>query len=78
MNINDFINSLDRNLLVGKDWRVLLKEHGYYSIRVGEGDWQAVHEWCQKYIGEPHYTWTGEVFWFETERDAVTFSLRWS
>jgi hypothetical protein len=28
-------------------------------------------------IGADRYTWTGDVFWFLTEDDAVKFSLVW-
>jgi hypothetical protein len=30
-------------------------------------------------VGHQHYAWTGtSTFWFETERDAIMFALRWS
>ena len=55
---------------------------GYHPVQVGllgrEGEWQEIHQWCRDHIGEQNYSWTGSTFWFETERDAVLFALRWS
>jgi hypothetical protein len=39
--------------------------------------WSEIHAWCQNVLGQDNYTWTGDVFWFLTEDDAVKFSLVW-
>lgn len=52
---------------------------GYYPIQVNIlWYWGEIHEWCCQHIGRDHYSWTGSTFWFENERDAVLFALRWS
>ena len=58
-----------------------LRAAGFYPAELGstwDGDWPAVHDWCREHVGEDHYTWTGGTFWFEKDRDAVSFSLKWS
>lgn len=75
--IREFLNSLDRNSMVPRKWKDLLREQGYYPVAAGLGSWADIHEWCNQHIGEQHYTWTGEVFWFETEQAAMLFTLRW-
>lgn len=59
----------------------VFRQAGLYSVNVGLSgldDWQGLHQWCQQQFGTDHYTWTGSVFWFENEQDAVLFTLRWS
>ena len=55
---------------------------GYYPVQLGMlglvGEWQECHRWCRDYIGENHYSWTGSTFWFETEKAAIWFALRWA
>ena len=55
---------------------------GYYPVKLGMlglvGEWQECHQWCRDYIGEGHYSWTGSTFWFETEKAAIWFALRWA
>jgi len=29
-------------------------------------------------VGEDGYRWTGRLFWFRDQADAVLFALRWS
>ena len=65
-----------------RDWARRLAEAGYYSVKVGrifiEHEWQNIHGWCEDQFGENHYVWTGTTWWFETDRDAVLFALRWA
>ena len=55
---------------------------GYYPVELGTlflmGEWTECHRWCCEHIGEDHYSWTGGTFWFETEKAAMWFALRWS
>ena len=32
--------------------------------------------WCDKHT--PNWTWMGSMYYFQTERDALLFQLRWS
>jgi len=84
--IQDFISawkaydaSEDRH---DRDWNIRFKEAGYYSAMCGSGVtitvWQQIHQWCEKQYGANHFAWRGSRFWFETERDALLFILRWS
>ena len=54
----------------------------YYPVELSSrtlmGEWQECHRWCCEHIGEDHYSWTGGTFWFENERDATLFALRWA
>ena len=55
---------------------------GYHPVELGTlflmGEWQECHRWCCEHIGKDHYSWTGGTFWFENQRDAILFALRWS
>ena len=66
----------------GKIWKRRYSEAGYHSVFAGllgvEGEWQEIHRWCCEHIGRDHYSWTGGTFWFENERDATLFALRWA
>ena len=35
------------------------------------------YDWCGEQFGSEHFAWTGSKFWFETEKDAIMFTLRW-
>ena len=63
-------------------WTKRFVDYGYHSVSLSgnalENDWQEVHKWCEDQFGGRHYAWTGSVFWFETEKDANWFTLRWS
>lgn len=61
-----------------RDWYSIFKNKGYYYAQVRQGKWQDIHKWCQETVGEQYYAWHGEHFWFEYEKDAVLFALRWS
>jgi len=59
-------------------WSEELAAAGYITVKLTRSaDWPEVHRWCIDNIGEDHYTWSGTDFWFESEEDAVMFSLRW-
>ena len=84
-NIREFVEtwkswSISRNATSFK-WASRLKDAGYIGIPLNGrymSEWPKVHEWCNTHIGESHYTWTGSTFWFENQKDANWFALRWS
>ena len=62
-------------------WSTRFQDAGYFSVPLTDNNrihqWQDVHRWCEHEFGERHYTWTGSIFWFETEEAAAWFALRW-
>lgn len=59
-------------------WNEELANAGYITVKLTRSaDWPEVHRWCIDNFGEDHYTWSGTDFWFESEEDAIMFSLRW-
>jgi hypothetical protein len=58
--------------------RYLFKQIGYHSVVVDVNNWREVHQWCKDNIDKDEYTWTGEVFWFRDDRQALLFSLAWA
>lgn len=62
------------------DWSRRFRDAGYYPARldISAGSWTAVERWCRQHFGDGHFIWTGTTFWFENQRDAVLFTLRWS
>ena len=71
-----------KKLLDPIDWNRILADRGYVSVPIGyrvrqQGDRTIRLAWCVEQFGEEHYAWTGSNFWFETEKDAIMFSLRW-
>lgn len=86
--IRDFIDSwkvYDKEYYpsqVHPPWSTRFRDAGYFSVPLTDNNllhqWQDVHRWCEHEFGERHYTWTGSIFWFENDRDAMWFALRWS
>lgn len=78
----DYIKAIDP--MVAKadyNWRRAYDKMNYPSVLLGAHghlQWQEVHAWCQEQFGKEHYTWTGSRFWFDQEKDAVLFALRWA
>jgi hypothetical protein len=67
-------------------WRHRFKEAGYYEVQVPallvkHGLKYTIHpsikNWCNEQFGSDHYTWIYDRFYFETEKDAMLFALRW-
>ena len=79
--IQDFVKEIQKEKRqFGTVLYASLAKAGY--VRVDWKDsfndtWPALHNWCIETIGKEHYTWMGTVFWFENERDALMFILRW-
>jgi hypothetical protein len=66
----------------GLAWHVRFRDAGYYSIQPSHDsigiNWQKMHKWCEEHFGRDHYAWTGSTFWFENDKDAGLFALRWA
>lgn len=65
----------------GPNFRAILDKAGYYSVLLGVAGhhkWVDVHSWCKEHVGHDNYTWTGSMFWFDTEKDAMFFTLKWA
>lgn len=60
-------------------WEHRFRLAGYISVRPSRVMelWIEIHNWCREKIGEKNYAWTGTLFWFENDHDAVMFALRW-
>jgi hypothetical protein len=52
-------------------------KHSVHLGLEGHYQWQEMHNWCKEQFGAEQYTWTGSLFWFQNERDAIVFMLRW-
>jgi hypothetical protein len=60
------------------DWDLELEESGFYKVEMGDLTRRKdIHIWCKEQFGPGRYVWTGVYYWFETEQDAVAFTLRW-
>lgn len=84
--IRDFVSAwvqYDGNKNVGSlnlVWPRRFKEAGYYGVPLHNtsNNWPEIHRWCSDQFGVTHYGWTGSIWWFESERDAAIFTLRWA
>lgn len=90
-NISDFIEAwklYDLNPDVpnqsGSTWSHRFEEAGYHEVEMpwkGYANLEDAAKWCHDTIGKENYayisTFSGYSFWFQTEQDAVLFSLRW-
>lgn len=63
-------------------WELRFRDAGYYRVESSRDSvthsWQEMHQWCEQQFGREHYAWTGSTFWFESDRAAVLFTLRWA
>lgn len=81
ISIGEFVSQVQEyreyeGILTPIDWNDLLEDAGYYSIEFRPKT-QACWDWCAKEFGLGHIAWTGSKFFFETEKDAIMFTLRW-
>lgn len=62
------------------DWNAVMRKGGYYHVIPNwtHTSWSYMHEWLQCNIGREHYAWNGENFWFETEKAATWFALKFA
>ena len=63
-----------------EDWTTVFRSGGYYLVNPNTTPprWEEIHPWCMETFGYDHYAWNGNNFWFETEKDAIMFTLRWA
>jgi hypothetical protein len=64
-------------------WHTRFAEAGYYRAIASETStryrWRDLLVWCHEQLGGDHYFWSGDnIFWFESEQDAMLFILKWS
>ncbi len=86
--IQDFIDSWqqydskDRGPVRNQiNWSYRFRDAGYFCVHPtvdSMSKWPNMHEWCHEQFGREHYSWTGSTFWFETEKAAILFTLRWA
>ena len=62
---------------VKKHYDILL-EAGYVPVRMTRYVGGELHTWAEQHLGRSNYNWTGSVFWFNNDHDAMLFALRWS
>lgn len=75
MRLREFFDSLDYST-VGTSLQEHLFKGGFFPAQVPvENNWREMNAWCQKRHGD-QFTWTGRIFWFETEKDRNWFLLR--
>lgn len=72
-----------RPLDLAHKWDSRFADAGYYRVNVSpttvQYHWLEINKWCQEQFGKTHYCWsTNNTFWFESEKDAMLFILRWS
>ena len=60
-----------------EDFRKAKYHEAQPNDKTVNGDWRYIHTWCDEKFGPHGYTWTGEIWWFENERDKLMFLLRW-
>lgn len=61
-----------------EDWNAVFHSGGYYLVNPNTTPrWEEIHRWCVENLGDNRYAWNGNNFWFETEQDAIMFTLRW-
>ena len=60
-----------------EDFRKAKYHEAQPNDKTVNGDWRAIHTWCEEQFGLHGYTWTGHIWWFENERDKLMFLLRW-
>jgi hypothetical protein len=72
----DRINRIDYTSI---NWNTRLQQAGYHFIHLNlKYVRQDIISWCEKNYGT-NFAWTGnDTFWFNTEKDAVLFALRWA
>jgi hypothetical protein len=87
-NIQEFMNAwksydYHRVHLEPNRWQRRFQEAGYFSVALSRNatnaiDKEVVVNWCTENF-ENRFAWVVDsyVFWFETDKDAMLFSLRW-
>ena len=58
------------------NWNGLFLLNKYIPVEFSPKN-KECYDWCSEQFGSEHFAWTGSKFWFETEQDAIMFTLRW-
>jgi len=67
----------EKETLEPLDWNSTLEDQGYYSVKVRPKN-KECYDWCAEQFGKEHFAnLSGSKFFFETEQDAIMFTLRW-
>lgn len=79
--IADFITQVRELCDSGKvlepiNWNGLFLLNGYISVDFSPKT-NECYLWGREQFGPEHIAWTGSKFWFESEKDAIMFTLRW-
>jgi hypothetical protein len=81
VSIADFIRQV--NEIIESDglsepinWNGLFLLNGYIPVEFSPKN-KVCYDWCSEQFGSEHFAWTGSKFWFEREKDAIMFTLRW-
>ena len=81
VSIADFIRQAKELCDSGKvsepiNWNGLFLLNGYISVEFMPKN-KECWDWGREQFGPEHIAWTGSKFWFESEKDAIMFTLRW-
>jgi hypothetical protein len=81
ISIADFITQVNKiiesdGLSEPINWNGLFLLNGYISVEFTPKN-KECYDWGREQFGPEHFAWTGSKFWFETEKDAIMFTLRW-
>jgi len=81
VSIQDFIRQVQKLRDSGKliepiNWNYLFLLYGYIPVDLSPKN-KECYDWGREQFGPEHFAWTGSKFWFETEKDAIMFTLRW-
>ena len=66
----------EKETLEPLDWNGVFEDQGYYSVKLRPKS-KECYDWGVEQFGQEHFAWTGSKFFFETEQDAIMFTLRW-
>jgi hypothetical protein len=80
VSIADFITRVNEiiksdGLLEPTNWNGLFLLNGYVSVDFTPKN-KDCYLWSREQFGPEHIAWTDSKFWFETEKDAIMFTLR--
>jgi len=81
VSIADFIRQVQElrdsdKLIEPINWNGLFLLNGYISVDLIPKN-KDCYLWAREQFGPEHIAWTGSRFWFEREKDAIMFTLRW-
>ncbi len=72
-----YVGSLQRKSGEPYNWSYYLHNSGYYSVFLRDSSqWSNAHAWATNTAGLGYYGWTGNMFYFNRESDALLFALQ--